>query len=196
MRDGSLPAKLVFDFEDDDAARNRVDLIKDTIVVHEVESEWRPQNDIQRACLGRRELDNSLQLASNGLSDGGTTTSAPAATHGGPARVAIVVKSPESLAGALAALTELPETVADLRRDVARLLAAMARVENRLPSPLANVQQAATALGCSVPTIRRKVKAGEIPSMRIGRAVRIDLSKLRALTGAEVRDLSRLARGQ
>jgi excisionase family DNA binding protein len=107
-----------------------------------------------------------------------------------------VVKSQESLAWAIASLTELPESVADLRREVAYLLAAMARVENRLPSPLANVQQAAAALRCSVPTIRRKVKAGEIPSMRIGRSVRIDLSKLRALTGAEVRDLARRARGE
>lgn len=100
------------------------------------------------------------------------------------------------MASAIALLTELPETVADLRRDVAHLVAAVERVEKRLPSPLASVQQAAAMLGCSVPTIRRKVKAGEIPSVRVGRAVRVDLSKLRALTGAGVRDLARRARGQ
>jgi excisionase family DNA binding protein len=100
------------------------------------------------------------------------------------------------LAGTIASLTDLPESVADLRREVMYLLTAMARGENRLPSPLANVQQAAAVLGCSVPTIRRKVKAGEIPSMRIGRSVRIDLTKLRALSGAEVSDLARRALGE
>lgn len=107
-----------------------------------------------------------------------------------------MVRSQESVASAIASLTELPETVADLRRDVAHLMAAIERVEKRLPSPLASVQQAAEVLGCSVPTIRRKVKAGEIPSVRVGRAIRVDLSKLRALTGAEIRDLARRARGQ
>jgi excisionase family DNA binding protein len=106
------------------------------------------------------------------------------------------VGTQESVASAVALLTELPETVADLRRDVAHLVAVVERVEKRLPSPLVNVQQAAAMLECSVPTIRRKVKAGEIPSVRVGRAVRVDLSKLQALTGAEVRDLARRARGE
>lgn len=46
----------------------------------------------------------------------------------------------------------------------------------RKPLP---VSEAAAALGVSVRTLRRRIKAGEMPVVRVGRAVRVDLAELR-----------------
>jgi excisionase family DNA binding protein len=41
--------------------------------------------------------------------------------------------------------------------------------------PLATVSDAARRLGLSPRTIRRRIKGGEIPCVRVGRSVRVDL---------------------
>ncbi len=61
-----------------------------------------------------------------------------------------------------------------IERAVAKALARAPTERKPLP-----VSQAATALGVSVRTLRRRIKAGEIPVVRVGRAVRVDLAELR-----------------
>ena len=41
------------------------------------------------------------------------------------------------------------------------------------------VPEAARELGVSTRTLRRRIKAGEMPVVRVGRAVRVDLAELR-----------------
>jgi excisionase family DNA binding protein len=52
-------------------------------------------------------------------------------------------------------------------------------------------REAAKRLGVSLSTIQRRVKAGELPSVRFGKYVRVDHGALRPL-GAD--DVARLAR--
>lgn len=77
----------------------------------------------------------------------------------------------------LETLRALVSEVRDLRRSI--------------PSQLVNVPTAAKQLGVSEKTIRRKIRSGEIPSRRIGRAVRVDLTKLRAFEPSEIETLGR-----
>lgn len=63
--------------------------------------------------------------------------------------------------------------------DIGALTAKVGAVEARLPSSLVSVKAAAKFEGVCTDTIYRKVKAGELPYTRTGRAIRIDISKLR-----------------
>jgi excisionase family DNA binding protein len=58
---------------------------------------------------------------------------------------------------------------------------------------LVSVHEAAERLGVSVNTVRRRVKSGEIPCTRIGKALRIDLTKVRVLDREEVEEMARRA---
>lgn len=87
--------------------------------------------------------------------------------------------------------------VGDLAAQLANLTAAMRDVqaglralEKRIPARLVSVREAADAVGCSACTIWRKIKSGEIPHRRIGRSVRVDISKLRALDADEVAEMT------
>jgi excisionase family DNA binding protein len=58
-----------------------------------------------------------------------------------------------------------------------------------LPTQLVDVPTAARLAGVSEKTIRRKIRSGEIPSRRIGRAVRVDPTKLRAIDHSQIETL-------
>jgi excisionase family DNA binding protein len=100
----------------------------------------------------------------------------------------------EEAAAMLAAITDLPRAMASLERRVVELAALVHNMDTRLPSKMLRVREAAEALGCSVPTVRRKIRAGELPSLRVGRSVRVDLSKLGALDASQVATLVERAR--
>jgi excisionase family DNA binding protein len=53
---------------------------------------------------------------------------------------------------------------------------------------LLNVQEAAKLMGCSVPTIERRTKSGEIPSTKVGRLRRYRRSALLALSEGQSDD--------
>jgi excisionase family DNA binding protein len=87
------------------------------------------------------------------------------------------------------------ELVVILQDQVEQLTVAIRSLERHLPAPLVSVQDAAERLGVSVNTVRRRVKSGHIPSARIGKAVRIDLTKVRPLDQVEVSELAERALG-
>jgi excisionase family DNA binding protein len=68
-----------------------------------------------------------------------------------------------------------PEQLEALIERAIALALARAPVERR---PV-TVPEAARDLGISTRTLRRRIKAGEIPIVRVGRAVRVDLAELR-----------------
>ena len=78
-----------------------------------------------------------------------------------------------------------------LQEQVLALTDAIRALEQRVPSRVVSVEEAARHLSVSVQTIRRWCKAGVLPYVRRGRELRIDLSKVRAIEGAEVRRLAR-----
>ena len=73
-------------------------------------------------------------------------------------------------------LGELPAEVAGLRDEVRQL---RALAERSVPVALVPVPEAAKLLGISCATVRRRIKAGDLPVVRIGRSVRVDLAKVR-----------------
>ena len=84
--------------------------------------------------------------------------------------------------------------VVTLQERVELLTVAIRSLERHLPAPLVSVQNAAERLGVSVNTARRRVKSGDIPCTRFGKALRIDLTKVRALDRSEVNELADQAR--
>jgi excisionase family DNA binding protein len=73
-----------------------------------------------------------------------------------------------------------------MREQIAQLTIEVRRLASRLPSPFVDVSTAAQTLGVCEKTIRRKVKTREIPSRRIGGAVRVDISGMQAIGNPEM----------
>jgi excisionase family DNA binding protein len=86
-----------------------------------------------------------------------------------------------------AAMAPLTDEIRELRAEVAALRAVS-------PPRYGTVKDAARILGVSDQTVRRKVDLGEIPSTRVGRAVRVDLTSLRPADSATVTALAMEAR--
>jgi hypothetical protein len=102
----------------------------------------------------------------------------------------------DRLAATLAALLDTPRVLEDLRRQVADLTAAVRTLEAALPPMLVDAETAGKALGRSPSTIRSWASRGLIPSVRVGRSHRIDLTKLRGLDASEIARLARGARSR
>ena len=76
-----------------------------------------------------------------------------------------------------------------LQEQIGALTDAVRALEQRVPSRVVSVEEAARHLSVSVQTIRRWCKSGSLPYLRRGRELRIDLSKVRALDRTGVRGL-------
>jgi excisionase family DNA binding protein len=81
-----------------------------------------------------------------------------------------------------------------LRAEVARLADEVRQLRRAMPPLLVTQREAAKTLGVSLSTIQRKVKSGEVPSVRVGKSVRVDLAAVRPLGAEEVARLAREAR--
>ena len=85
------------------------------------------------------------------------------------------------------------ELVISLKGQVETLTAVVRTRARQIPAPVVSVHEAAERLGVSVNTVRRRVKSGEIPCTRIGKVLRIDLSKVRVLDQEEVEEMAQRA---
>lgn len=94
------------------------------------------------------------------------------------------------LAALLGAFRETPNRLAALERQAAAVAAGLEAVRAALPPVFATVPEAANALKVSVPTMRRWVKAGRVPTLKVGNTVRVDLSRMK---GLDAHDVSRRA---
>jgi excisionase family DNA binding protein len=79
------------------------------------------------------------------------------------------------------------ELIIGLRQEVVALTGAVRSLEQRIPARVVSVEEAAKHLSVSVQTIRRWCKSGRLPYVRRGRELRIDLTKVRAVSGDDIR---------
>ena len=82
------------------------------------------------------------------------------------------------LAALLSALTEIPTRLAALERSIGAASGELLRIREAIPPLLVSVPDAAVAFKVSIPTMRRWVKAGAVPIVKVGATVRVDLSRL------------------
>lgn len=77
----------------------------------------------------------------------------------------------------LAALLQLPIEVQALRSEVSGLRSALDQLRRALPPALLSVGDAARSMGVSEITVRRMVKSGRLAHVRVGRCVKVDLTR-------------------
>ena len=65
-----------------------------------------------------------------------------------------------------------------LQAEVHRLAKEIERLRQAFPSPHVSMRDAAKALQVSLSTIRRRVKDGSLPAVRVGNMLRVDLGAL------------------
>lgn len=79
------------------------------------------------------------------------------------------------------------EVRAIVREELARALEPIRRA---LPPSLVSIEEAAGILGVSVATVRRRVKAREWPTKRVGRQIKIDATALHAVRELDLMELT------
>jgi excisionase family DNA binding protein len=92
-----------------------------------------------------------------------------------------------------ATLPTLDEVEALIRRLLDEKLDPIRRA---LPPSLVSIEDAAGILGVSVATVRRRVKAREYPTKRVGRQIKIDATALHPEREAEIVDLAARVRAR
>jgi excisionase family DNA binding protein len=91
-------------------------------------------------------------------------------------------------------LLELPARISALEAQVTTLTESIEKLRRASPSTFVPMSEAASRLGVSLSTLRRRIRAGDVPVVRIGRSVRVDLGALRPADQAEVARLTEAAR--
>ncbi len=76
--------------------------------------------------------------------------------------------------------------VAPLRQTIDQLKAEVVQLHRALPAQLVSLHEASKLLGLSLSTVRRRVRDGTLPTRKVGRAIRLDVSALRPLSNEEV----------
>lgn len=97
------------------------------------------------------------------------------------------------LAALFAALGSIPERIAALERETAAMRNDVGAIREALPPQLVSPAAAARCLAVSLPTMRRWIKTGKVPIVKVGATVRVDLSRLHGVDNVAVGRLSRAA---
>jgi excisionase family DNA binding protein len=91
-----------------------------------------------------------------------------------------------ALATMFAAVAEIPARVAALERVVTDLRTDMEAIKSALPPVFKTIPEAAKIFQVSVPTMRRWVNRGHVPTVKVGHTVRVDMSRLHGVDAAEI----------
>jgi excisionase family DNA binding protein len=102
---------------------------------------------------------------------------------------------PATIAAVITAFAEIPVRVAGMERAVTELTAKVEALRAASPPLLVPIQEAATIFKVSVPTMRRWVKTGQVPVVRVANTVRVDLSRLHGVDAPDIARMAREARG-
>jgi excisionase family DNA binding protein len=83
----------------------------------------------------------------------------------------------------------------ELREQLAPIVERLDAIAAAAPRAMLDVDQAAERLGLSAATVRRKLKSGELPGVRLGRSWRVDLAAIgRRTRPEEIAELATRAR--
>lgn len=91
-----------------------------------------------------------------------------------------------TLAAMFGSLAEIPARFAALERVVTELRADVANIKSTLPPLLKTIPEAARTFQVSVPTMRRWVKRGVVPAVKVESTVRVDMSRLHGLDAEDI----------
>jgi excisionase family DNA binding protein len=105
------------------------------------------------------------------------------------------MSDPQSLATLFCALLEIPRRMAALELNAGKISEKVDRLLAALPPALIPIPEAAAAFKVSIPTMRRWAKRGEVPTVKIGNTIRVDMSRLHGKDAAEVSAWAAEARG-
>jgi excisionase family DNA binding protein len=96
---------------------------------------------------------------------------------------------------AFAGLADLPGAVAELVQLVRRQGEQLDAIAKRLPADLVAPAEYCRRTGLSTSTVKRAVRSGALPVLRVGRRVLIDAAAARPTLPEDVARLAREARG-
>lgn len=94
----------------------------------------------------------------------------------------------------LAALADSPRLLGAVTQRLDDLGAKIDAIARRLPPALASAAEAARQMGVSVPTVRRRIRSGELPVVRRGGRVLVDLGAITTPNADQIAARARLAR--
>jgi len=97
------------------------------------------------------------------------------------------------LALLFAALGAIPERMAALERETAAMRTDVGAIRDALPPRLVSPADAARCFAVSLPTMRRWIKTGKVPVVKVGATTRVDLTRLHGVDEVTVRRLACIA---
>jgi excisionase family DNA binding protein len=103
---------------------------------------------------------------------------------------------PTALAAFLGTLAEIPARLAALERAEAENAAKLDALRDALPPKHVTVSEAARLYNVSVPTMRRWVRKRVVRTFKVGRVLRVDVSRLQAADADDLARKSAEARGR
>jgi excisionase family DNA binding protein len=93
---------------------------------------------------------------------------------------------PESIAAIIAAFSEMPVRMASMERALTELTAKVEALRAASPPLLVHVTEAASIFKVSVPTMRRWVKRGQVPVVKVANTVCVDLSQVQGISAENI----------
>jgi glutamate-1-semialdehyde aminotransferase len=97
---------------------------------------------------------------------------------------------PASIVAVLTTFSELPVRMAAMERALNELTTEVEILRAASPPLLVPLTEAAMVFKVSMPTMRRWVKRGQVPVVKVANTVRVDLSRIR---GVDAGDIARIA---
>jgi excisionase family DNA binding protein len=81
------------------------------------------------------------------------------------------------LAALFGALADIPDRLAALERAEAENGAKLDALQAALPPKHATITEASRTYGVSIPTMRRWVRKGVVPALKVGKVIRVDMGR-------------------
>jgi excisionase family DNA binding protein len=101
------------------------------------------------------------------------------------------MKTPTSMEDLIEAAVARALTRSLLAEQIRGLRDEIAAIRRALPPQFGSVAEAARVLGCCDRTVWRQIRAGKLPSRRVGRKTVVDLAALHAVTDDDTDDAPR-----
>lgn len=101
---------------------------------------------------------------------------------------------PNSIAAVLTAFSELPARIATIEAALNELTAQVEALRAASPPLFLSVPEAARMFKVSVPTMRRWVKNGRVPVVKVMNSLRVDITRTRGVDAEDIAKMARAAR--